>query len=76
MEQFRLPKITMPSLNLPQSIQEVLQEAEEKLAHRPKLLQLFKNCFPNTLETTTKLKRMERLLSSQETFQLVGYGIR
>ena len=55
MEQFRLPKIPMPELELPQSIQAVLQEAEEKLAHRPKLLQLFKNTFPNTLETTTKL---------------------
>lgn len=33
----------------------VLSEAEQKLAHRPKLLKLFRNCFPNTLETTTKL---------------------
>lgn len=55
MEQFRLPKIPMPMLELPQAIQDVIQEAEEKLARRPKLLQLFKNCFPNTLETTTKL---------------------
>lgn len=55
MEQFRLPTISMPKLPLPQAVQEVLNEAEEKLAHRPKLLQLFKNCFPNTLETTTKL---------------------
>ncbi len=55
MEQFRLPKIAMPELKLPQSVQEVLAEAETKLAHRPKLLRLFKNCFPNTLETTTKL---------------------
>lgn len=55
MEQFRLPKIPMPKLELPRAVQEVLAEAEEKLAHRPKLLQLFKNCFPNTLETTTKL---------------------
>ncbi|ANY70001.1 metal-independent alpha-mannosidase [Paenibacillus sp. BIHB 4019] len=54
MEQFRLPKIPLPELALPQAVQEVLQEAEQKLAHRPKLLQLFKNCFPNTLETTTK----------------------
>ncbi len=45
----------MPRLELPQAIQDVLAEAEAKLAHRPKLLQLFKNCFPNTLETTTKL---------------------
>ncbi len=55
MEQFRLPKIPLPELVLPQAVQEVLAEAEEKLAHRPKLLQLFKNCFPNTLATTTKL---------------------
>lgn len=55
MEQFRLPQINMPRMELPASIQNVLAEAEEKLAHRPKLLQLFKNCFPNTLETTTKL---------------------
>ncbi|HEY4390781.1 MAG TPA: glycoside hydrolase family 125 protein, partial [Paenibacillus sp.] len=55
MEQFRLPKIPMPKLELPAAIKDVLAEAEVKLAHRPKLLQLFKNCFPNTLETTTKL---------------------
>ncbi|MHA7966112.1 glycoside hydrolase family 125 protein [Paenibacillus sp. CAU 1782] len=55
MEQFRLPKVTIPSLELPNAVQDVLREAEQKLAHRPKLLQLFKNCFPNTLETTTKL---------------------
>jgi meiotically up-regulated gene 157 (Mug157) protein len=55
MEQFRLPKIAMPALALPEAINNVLAEAEIKLAHRPKLLQLFKNCFPNTLETTTKL---------------------
>ncbi|MDR9856513.1 glycoside hydrolase family 125 protein [Paenibacillus sp. VCA1] len=55
MEQFRLPKIQMTSFELPKAVQDVLKEAEEKLAHRPKLLKLFKNCFPNTLETTTKL---------------------
>lgn len=55
MEQFRLPKIPMPPVALPRSVQAVLAEADDKLAHRPKLLQLFKNCFPNTLETTTKL---------------------
>lgn len=55
MEQFRLPKIEMPELKLPEAVRQVLGEAEEKLAHRPKLLELFKNCFPNTLETTTKL---------------------
>lgn len=44
----------------------MLAEAEEKLAHRPKLLQLFKNCFPNTLETTTKL------LDDGTTFVITG----
>ncbi|XOK61650.1 glycoside hydrolase family 125 protein [Paenibacillus elgii] len=57
MEQFRLPKIPIPAMELPRAVQDVLAEAEVKLAHRPKLLQLFKNCFPNTLATTTK--RME-----------------
>ncbi|PUA37543.1 metal-independent alpha-mannosidase [Paenibacillus elgii] len=54
MEQFRLPKIPIPAMELPRAVQDVLAEAEVKLAHRPKLLQLFKNCFPNTLATTTK----------------------
>lgn len=44
-------------MELPRAVQDVLAEAEVKLAHRPKLLKLFKNCFPNTLSTTTK--RME-----------------
>ncbi|WP_339274441.1 glycoside hydrolase family 125 protein [Paenibacillus sp. FSL W8-0426] len=66
MEQFRLPKIPMPSVALPQSVQAVLAEADDKLAHRPKLLQLFKNCFPNTLETTTKL------MNDGTTFVITG----
>ncbi|WP_338555625.1 glycoside hydrolase family 125 protein [Paenibacillus sp. KS-LC4] len=66
MEQFRLPKIPLPELALPQAVQQVLEEAEQKLAHRPKLAQLFKNCFPNTLETTTKL------LDDGTTFIITG----
>ncbi|AZN42925.1 glycoside hydrolase family 125 protein [Paenibacillus albus] len=66
MEQFRLPKIDMPHLQLPGSIQDVLAEARTRLAHRPKLLQLFMNCFPNTLETTTKL------LEDGTTFVITG----
>ncbi|QHT58968.1 glycoside hydrolase family 125 protein [Paenibacillus lycopersici] len=66
MEQFRLPKIDMPALPLPQAVQDVLAEAEQRLAHRPKLLRLFKNCFPNTLETTTKL------LDNGTTFVITG----
>ncbi|WP_308638293.1 glycoside hydrolase family 125 protein [Paenibacillus silvisoli] len=55
MEQFRLPKIAMPPLAMPRAVEAVLEEAESKLAHRPKLARLFRNCYPNTLETTTKL---------------------
>ncbi|RXZ79422.1 glycoside hydrolase family 125 protein [Paenibacillaceae bacterium] len=42
-------------MTLPNSITQFLDEADQRLAHRPKLQQLFRNCFPNTLETTTKL---------------------
>lgn len=62
MEQFRLPTISMPKLTLPQAVQEVLNEAEEKLAHRPKLLQLFKNCFLIRLRQRLSLWMMEQRL--------------
>ncbi|MFC5470531.1 glycoside hydrolase family 125 protein [Cohnella suwonensis] len=55
MEQFKLPKIDMPPFSLPRAVMETLAEAETKLASRPKLLRLFKNCYANTLETTTKI---------------------
>ncbi|MEK3734945.1 glycoside hydrolase family 125 protein [Paenibacillus sp. FSL M8-0334] len=55
MDNFKLPQIPIPGFELPQAVREVLEEAKVKLAHRPKLLQQFLNCFPNTLETTTKL---------------------
>ncbi|PLT44022.1 hypothetical protein B8V81_2453 [Paenibacillus pasadenensis] len=55
MEQFRLPAIPMPELKLPAAVRQTLDDAEAKLAGRPKLQRLFRNCFPNTLETTTKL---------------------
>ena len=54
MEQFRLPKIPMGELVLPQAVEDVLEEARRKLSHRPKLLQQFLNCYPNTLQTTVK----------------------
>ncbi|MFD0714439.1 glycoside hydrolase family 125 protein [Paenibacillus sp. GCM10027626] len=66
MEQFRLPQIAMPAMELPQAVKDVLDEAQIKLQGRPKLLQLFKNCFPNTLETTTKL------LDDGTTFIITG----
>ena len=45
MDQFRLPKIPMPELELPQAVRDVLAEADERLKHRPKLLAQFQNCF-------------------------------
>ncbi|WP_127538026.1 glycoside hydrolase family 125 protein [Paenibacillus illinoisensis] len=66
MEQFRLPKIPMPHLELPQAVQDILAEADKKLQHRPRLLAQFRNCFPSTLETTTKL------LDDGTTFVITG----
>lgn len=66
MKQYRMPSIDLPKVTLPSSIQDVLDEAKERLAHRPKLQQQFLNCFPNTLETTTKL------LEDGSTFVLTG----
>lgn len=66
MKEHRLPTIDVPKLTLPRAIQEAMQEADQRLAHRPKLKQLFRNCFPNTLETTTKL------LEDGTTFVLTG----
>ncbi len=53
-------------MKLPQSVHSWLTEAEEKLGHRPKLLAMFKQCYPNTLSTTTKL------LDDGTTFVITG----
>lgn len=45
----------MSEMTLPKAVQQCLKQAESELAHHPKLLHMFKQCFPNTLETTTKL---------------------
>lgn len=66
MKEHRLPTIEVPKFPLPQAVQQAIKEASERLAHRPKLSQLFQNCFPNTLETTTKL------LDDGTTFVLTG----
>lgn len=66
MKEHRLPTIEINKFPLPQAVQQVLKDASERLAHRPKLRQLFQNCFPNTLETTTKL------LDDGTTFVLTG----
>nr|WP_090806716.1 glycoside hydrolase family 125 protein [Paenibacillus sp. 276b] len=34
------------------AIKETIERVTSKLSHRPKLAQLFQNCYPNTLETT------------------------
>ena len=54
-ESHKLPVVEMPRLELPASVKGVLKEAESWLESRPGLLRLFRNCYPNTLETTTKL---------------------
>jgi meiotically up-regulated gene 157 (Mug157) protein len=66
MESFRLPRIDIPELPLPGSVRRVLAEAEVRLAHRPRLLAQFRNCFANTLETT--VKRLE----DETTFVITG----
>lgn len=66
MKEHRLPTIEINKFPLPQAVQQVMKDASERLAHRPKLHQLFQNCFPNTLETTTKL------LDDGTTFVLTG----
>lgn len=42
-------------VNLPISIQNEIDEISKKLSKRPKLKDMFRKCFPNTLETTTEL---------------------
>jgi meiotically up-regulated gene 157 (Mug157) protein len=41
-------------VELPRAIQEELAQAESRLASSPKLLKMYTQCFPNTLETTTQ----------------------
>ncbi|GHH99831.1 glycoside hydrolase family 125 protein [Neobacillus kokaensis] len=66
MQQHKLPQINMQELELPHVISRVIEETDARLSHRPKLQKLFRNCFPNTLETTTKL------LDDGRTFIITG----
>ncbi len=50
----------------PNSVSVLLKEAETTLAAYPKLLDMFNKCYPNTLETTTKL------LDDQSAFVITG----
>ncbi len=62
----KLEHVQMSTFELPQAVQDVLAEAEQALVDRPKLAELFRNCFPNTLETTTKL------MDDGSTFVITG----
>ncbi|WP_058304492.1 glycoside hydrolase family 125 protein [Gorillibacterium timonense] len=42
-------------MQLPESVNQHLELAEKALKDRPKLLELYTNCYPNTLETTLNL---------------------
>ncbi|WP_240702817.1 glycoside hydrolase family 125 protein [Cohnella luojiensis] len=53
-------------MKLPDSVSDLLKEAESSLAAYPKLLDMFIKCYPNTLETTTKL------LKDQSAFVITG----
>lgn len=54
------------TMKLPQSVDQLLKEAETALAVHPKLLDMFQKCYPNTLETTTKV------LEDGSTFVITG----
>ncbi|MCS7462184.1 glycoside hydrolase family 125 protein [Paenibacillus doosanensis] len=41
-------------MQLPHAVEKLFEAADRKLAHHPKLLHMFKQCYVNTLETTTK----------------------
>lgn len=46
----------MTKTTLPESIEKAMAETVARLAHRPELANLFRNCFPNTLNTTASLE--------------------
>ncbi|WP_239613570.1 glycoside hydrolase family 125 protein [Cohnella mopanensis] len=50
----QMPSVDIPELELPQAVINRMAEAQRLLAHRPRLLRQFLNCYPNTLLTTTK----------------------
>ena len=41
--------------NIPKSVTEHIDEVAKKLAKNPKLEKLYRNCYPNTLETTAEI---------------------
>jgi hypothetical protein len=53
-------------MRLPESVESLLKEADERLRHRPKLLRMFKQCYVSTLATTT------RRLADRTTYIFTG----
>lgn len=53
-------------LALPASMQAMIDQVSEHFADTPRLAELFRNCFPNTWQTTL------RQLSDDTTFVLTG----
>ncbi|MFC4304067.1 glycoside hydrolase family 125 protein [Cohnella boryungensis] len=62
----REPSVDIPVLELPRAVVARLEETELALLRRPKLLRQFANCYPNTLQTTTKR------MSDGTTFVITG----
>src|SRR5690242_16138539 len=54
------------ALEWPESMRETIKEVQARLAHRPKLAELFANCYPSTYETTLKKQ------SDGTTFVITG----
>lgn len=41
-------------MQVPKSVYDRIEKYSQKLSHRPDLVKLYKNCYPNTLETTVE----------------------
>lgn len=61
--------------NLPVSLQKLIHKVEETFAEDPAMVELFINCFSNTLDTTVKRWRTAQLMLSQAISRRCGCGI-
>jgi meiotically up-regulated gene 157 (Mug157) protein len=60
------PPKKIPFVLPPKSVTDFVDEVAQGLSHRPKLAKMFRNCYPNTLETTTSL------LDDNSTYIITG----